>query len=246
MTNSGDQKKHVIVSGGSRGLGKALVESLLATGYQVSTFSRSPTEFTKQLDTSADFFYMSANSADPKSLVDFVKCAEKRFGPPYGLVNCAGIAVDGVLAMMADEAIENILDINLKGTLQLTKIVIRRMLLTREEGIILNISSIIGLRGYSGLAAYAATKGGMDAMTRALARELGNRGIRVNSVAPGYLETEMTHGLDKDHKRQIVNRTPLGRLGNPQDVVGPVLFFLSPQARFVTGQVLVVDGGITV
>jgi 3-oxoacyl-[acyl-carrier protein] reductase len=246
MKNTGESKRHVILSGGSRGLGRAIVESLLANGYQVSTFSRSPTDFTKKLEKCADFYYMSANSADPKCLAEFVKAAEKRFGPTYGLINCAGIAVDGVLAMMADEAIENVLNINLKGTLQLTKLVIRRMLLSREGGVILNISSIIGLRGYSGLAAYAATKGGMDAMTRALAREVGNRGIRVNSIAPGYLETEMTHGLDKDQKRKIVNRTPLGRLGTPQDVVGPVLFFLSPEARFITGQVLLVDGGITV
>jgi 3-oxoacyl-[acyl-carrier protein] reductase len=119
------------------------------------------------------------------------------------------------------------------------------MLLSRQPGSIVNISSIIGLRGYSGLAAYAATKGGLDAMTRALARELGERRIRVNSVAPGYLETEMTHGLDQAHRQQIVRRTPLGRLGEPRDVVGPVLFLLSDAAEFVTGQVLVVDGGIT-
>jgi 3-oxoacyl-[acyl-carrier protein] reductase len=246
MNNTRERKRHVILSGGSRGLGRAFVESLLANGYNVSTFSRSPTEFTKELATGESFFYMSANSADPKSLADFVKAAENRFGCPYGLINCAGIAVDGVLATMTDEAIEGVLDINLKGTLRLTKLVTRRMLLAREGGVILNISSIIGLRGYSGLAAYAATKGGMDAITRSLAREIGNRGIRVNSIAPGYLETEMTHGLDKDQKRQIVNRTPLGRLGTPQDVVGAALFFLSSEAQFITGQVLVVDGGITV
>jgi 3-oxoacyl-[acyl-carrier protein] reductase len=246
MKNADERNRHVILSGGSRGLGRAIAQSLLANGYQVSTFSRSASEFTKELEKCANFYYMPANSADPKSLANFVKSAEEKLGPPYALINCAGIAVDGVLAMMADEAIENVLNINLKGALQLTKLVIRRMLLLREGGVILNISSIIGLRGYSGLAAYAATKGGMDAMTRALAREVGNRGIRVNSIAPGYLETEMTHGLGSDQKRQIVNRTPLGRLGTPQDVVGPVLFFLSPEARFITGQVLVVDGGITV
>jgi 3-oxoacyl-[acyl-carrier protein] reductase len=119
------------------------------------------------------------------------------------------------------------------------------MLSSNEPASIVNISSIIGLRGYSGLSAYSATKGGLDAMTRALARELGGRRIRVNSVAPGYLETEMTNGLSAAQKQQIVRRTPLGRLGQPRDVVGPVLFLLSDAAEFMTGQTLVLDGGIT-
>jgi 3-oxoacyl-[acyl-carrier protein] reductase len=161
------------------------------------------------------------------------------------LINCAGIATDGVLAMMPENCIDELLEINLGGALKLTRRVVRSMLLCKRPGTIVNISSIIGLRGYSGLAAYAATKGGLDAMTRALARELGGRGIRVNSVAPGYLETDMTHGLDNCQKDQIVRRTPMNRLGVPADVVGPVLFLLSEAACFITGQVLVVDGGIT-
>jgi len=239
-------KKHVILSGGSRGLGEAIVDSLLANGYGVSTFSRTPTEFTKGLADNADFFYASADCADEKSMEAFLKAAESKLGRPYALINCAGVAVDGVLATMADSAIEEVVDINLKGALRLTKLVIRRMLLGNGDAVILNISSIIGLRGYSGLATYAATKGGLDAMTRALARELGVRGIRANSIAPGYLETEMTHGLDEQQRRQIVRRTPLGRLGTPQDIVGAILFLLSPCAQFITGQVLVIDGGITV
>jgi 3-oxoacyl-[acyl-carrier protein] reductase len=160
-------------------------------------------------------------------------------------VNCAGQAVEGVLASMPDELIDRVLATNLAGTLHLTRAVLRRMLVQKTGGSIVNISSIIGLRGYSGLSAYAATKGGMDAMTRALARELGARGIRVNSVAPGYLETEMTHGLDDVQRQQILRRTPLGRLGRPEDVLGIVHFLLSEASRFVTGQVIAVDGGIT-
>lgn len=135
---------------------------------------------------------------------------------------------------------------NLIGSLLLTRLVLRRMLRSERGGSIVNVSSIIGLRGYSGLAAMAASKGGLDGATRALARELGPRGIRVNSVAPGYLATEMTRGLNAEQKQQILRRTPLGRLGELADVVGPVLFLLSPAAQFVTGQVIVVDGGITV
>lgn len=245
MNESAATGKHAIVSGGSRGLGEALVKGLLDAGYCVSTFSRSPTVFTRGLKAENRFFFATADVADEASLVGFLKCAHQRFGPPYALVNCAAIAADGVLATISDEAIQTVLDVNLKGALRLTKLVTRRMLLAKQGGAILNISSIVGLRGYNGLAVYSATKGGLDAMTRALARELGQRQIRVNSIAPGYLETEMTRDLGQEQRSQIVRRTPLGRLGRPQDVVGAALFLLSPAAEFITGHVLVIDGGVT-
>jgi 3-oxoacyl-[acyl-carrier protein] reductase len=238
--------RHVILSGGSRGLGAALTTALLDVGYCVSTFSRRPTAFIESLAGHQRFWFSAADMGDSPSLAGFVSEAVERFGGAFGLINCAGIAVDGVLATLPESRIDSVVDVNLKGTLRLTRYVTRAMLLSDQPGSVVNITSIIGLRGYSGLAAYAATKGGMDAMTRALARELGERRIRVNSVAPGYLETEMTHGLTQIQKQQIVRRTPLGRLGQPRDVVGPVLFLLSDAAEFVTGQILVVDGGITI
>jgi len=237
--------RHIVISGGSRGLGKALVSGLLESGYRVSTFSRTPTSFTDGLQRNENFHYASADAEDSGSLKAFLKSAADRFGDPHGLINCAGIALDGVLATASEEAIDKVLNVNLRGTLRLTRLVARRMLLAKAGGVILNVSSIVGIRGYSGLAAYAATKAGMDAMTRALARELGERGVRVLSVAPGYLETDMTHGLAESQRQQIIRRTPLGRLGKPEDVVGPVLFLLSDAAAFMTGQVIVVDGGIT-
>lgn len=237
--------RHVIVSGGSRGLGQRLVTGVLEAGYRVSSFSRNSTQFTESLADHERFFFGAADIADEREMQDFLGAAVERLGPPYGLVNCAGLAVDGVLATTPTEEIDRVIAINLAGALKLTRVVLRLMLLRREGGSIVNISSIIGLRGYSGLAAYAATKAGMDGMTRSLARELGRRQIRVNSIAPGYLETEMTRTMDVQQLRQIVNRTPLGRLGTPEDVVGPMLFLLSDASRFVTGQVLVVDGGIT-
>ena len=237
--------RHVIVSGGSRGLGKALVTALLKAGNDVSTFSRRPTDFIQAQEGNPLFYFAPADLGEPKSVEVFLLNAEAQFGPPFGLVNCAGIVADGVLASMSPELIRRVLDVNLAGTLQLTRLVVRRMLVNHSGGSIVNVSSIIGLRGYSGLAVYAATKGGIDAMTRALARELGSRKIRVNSIAPGYLETDMTHRLSTTQRKQIVGRTPLGRLGVPEDVTGPVLFLLSDDSAFITGQVLVADGGIS-
>lgn len=238
-------KQHIIISGGSRGLGKSLVTSLINADYNVSTFSRSATPFTREMETHEAFHFGQADVSDSDATRQFVKSAVARFGRPYGLINCAGVAREGILAMMPEDAIEQLLSINLAGTLKLTRYVIREMLLETCGGVIVNVSSIIGLRGYRGLSAYAATKAGMDGITRSLARELGSQKIRVNSVAPGYLTTEMTHGLDDRQQAQIVKRTPLGRLGTPEDVAGPVLFLLSDAAEFITGQVLVIDGGIT-
>jgi 3-oxoacyl-[acyl-carrier protein] reductase len=248
MNESSDQqsKRHVIISGGSRGLGRTLVEELLRDGYRVSTFSRNRTEFIEHLTPLPGFLYEQADVRDGSSVVRFVRAASERFGPPYGLVNCAGLAVSGVLAMMPDRSLDDAIATNLRGTLILTRRVIRQMRLSEQGGSIINISSVVGLRGYRGMAVYGATKGALDAMTRALARELGAWKIRVNSVAPGYLNTEMSSALNEDQLHKIVRRTPLGRLGTPADVVGPVMFLLSDDSAFVTGQVLVVDGGITV
>jgi 3-oxoacyl-[acyl-carrier protein] reductase len=236
----------VLVSGGSRGLGLAIVRSLLEQGRQVATFSRTPGAALEELQTrhGGQLIFHGGDMADPASLEKVVKAVERSAGPIEALVNNAGIAIDGVLATMRPQQIEQLIAINLTGTLLVTRLVTRQMVV-RARGSIINISSIIGLRGYAGLAAYSATKAGLDGMTRGLARELGPRNIRVNSIAPGYLETEMTHGLGDAQRGQIVRRTPLGRLGKPDDVVGAIRFLLSPDAGFITGQVLVIDGGIT-
>jgi 3-oxoacyl-[acyl-carrier protein] reductase len=238
--------QHVILSGGSRGLGKALVEGLLRSGFHVSTFSRHRTEFVDQLADDPRFLYEPADVLDSTSVSRFLDSAKERFGLPLGLVNCAGVAAVGVLAMMRDDLIDLAIATNLKGTLTLTRQVVRLMRLRTEGGSIVNISSVVGSRGYRGMAVYAATKGGIDAMTRALARELGGWRIRVNSVAPGYLRTEMSASVEENQLEKILRRTPLHRLGRPEDVVGPVRFLLSDESAFMTGQVIVVDGGITV
>jgi 3-oxoacyl-[acyl-carrier protein] reductase len=238
----------VVVSGGSRGLGQAIVGHLLERGDAVATFSRSRTPFVDSVEDDPDrrdrFLFSEVEIAQPDPVRDFVRATVKRFGRIDALINNAGIARDGLLATQSVDEIAEVVDINVKGSLILARSCLRPMLRARK-GRIVNISSIIGLRGYRGLATYGATKGALDAMTRALAREVASLGITVNSIAPGFLETEMTHGLDEQQVGQIVRRTPLGRLGRPDDILPTIDYLLSDGSAFMTGQVLVVDGGLT-
>ncbi len=237
----------VVVSGGSRGLGKAIVAELLAEGDIVYTFSRSQTEFVTSLmagPESQRFSWRAIDGTDFESVEHYVNEIFEREGRIDALVNNAGIAIDGVLTLMRTEDISSLLGLNLEGAIRLARSCAKFMLQARA-GSIINISSIIGIRGYSGLSVYSATKAGLDGFTRGLARELGGRGIRVNSVAPGYLETDMSEKLNPDQRDQIIRRTPMGRLGKSADVTGAIKFLISDEARFITGQTVVIDGGIT-
>lgn len=237
----------VVLSGGSRGLGQAIAQGLLDDGWNVATFSRCVTPFVQasQQRFADRFHYESLDASVNDALRQFVADVHQRFGQVDALINNAAIAVDGVLALAREEDLERMLDINLKASLLLAK-ECSRLMLVRRQGIILNIASIIAERGFSGLVGYAATKAGMIGMTRSLARELGARNIRVNALAPGYLETEMSESLGQTQREQIVRRTPLGRLGRAEDVVPWVRFLLDPSSGFVTGQVITIDGGASV
>lgn len=239
----------VVVTGGSRGLGAGIVRACLDAGDHVATCSRSTTPLVEEWQADPErgrrFLFVPADLARPENAQRVVSAVIERWGHVDALVNNAGVARDGILGMATDEDIDTVVDLNLKGTLYMCRLVSRRMLARGQGGTIVNVSSIVGRSGYRGLAVYSATKAALDGLTRALARELGSRGITVNGIAPGYLRTEMSHGLDEAQLAQIVRRTPAGRLGEPDDIARVVRFLIDPCNSYLTGQVLVVDGGLT-
>lgn len=243
-----DDPRVVIVTGGSRGLGAGLVQSYLDSGDLVATCARSSTveveRWGKDPDTEDRFLFVPADLSRVEEADAFVRAVVTRWGRIDVLVNNAGVARDGVLGLLDDADLDAVVDLNLKGTIYVTRQVSRRML-SAGRGTIVNISSVVGRSGYRGLAVYSATKAALEGFTRALARELGSRGITVNGVAPGYLRTEMSHGLDESQLDQIVRRTPAGRLGEPEDVARAVQFLTDPRNDYITGHVLLVDGGLT-
>jgi len=245
-----------LISGGSRGLGLATVERLLARGDNVATFSRSGSECLAKLAAAhPDRLHAELlDAADPSALQGFVDHVASRFGRIDHCIANAAVAHEGVLATMSDAEIDSMLAVNLKGSIVFVREAVRQMLLAPVEArgasreaapapSIVVISSIVASRGSPGLSVYAATKSGLEGFARSLARELGPRGIRVNTVAPGFLETDLSSSLSEENRSRIIRRTPLGRLGMPADVVGAIDFLTSPRAGFITGQVLTIDGG---
>lgn len=228
-----------------------MVRGLLEDGYRVSTCSRKVSKDIETLLTAPEFagrFFWGPCQVGEEAEVDrFIEDAMKQSGSDvlWGLVNNAGIAQPGILTSFPNVESEKLLRVNLLGTLQVTRAA-SRYILNGEAGRIVNISSIIASRGYNGMSAYAASKAGMDGLTRSLARELGRRQVTVNSVAPGYVKTEMSKTLTPAQLNQIVRRTPLGRLATEDDILGAVRFLLSDAAGMITGQTLIVDGGVTV
>lgn len=234
----------VIVSGGSRGLGAATCASLLKDGYRVATLSRKPGPLNEAHKDDPNFHWESVDLMDHGSIKAFVMGVGRRWKRLDGLVNNAGATLDQLLALTTDEDMDRTIEINMTSAMRLARAAIRIMIPGRK-GSIVNVSSVLGRRGFKGTAVYAATKAGLEGFSRSLARELGPRHIRVNAVSPGFIETDMTAHMEDSHRKQILRRTPLRRLGDPEDVVAAVRFLLSDEARFITGQTLVVDGGLT-
>ena len=241
---------NVIVTGGSRGLGLGIVRRLTAEGYRAVAVARKMSDqlaaTMEQVEQSrpGSLHFIPFDLGDIQDLPALVKRLRNDFGPIYGLVNNAALGFDGALAIMHNSQIERLIRVNTLSPIILTKYVVRHML-ADGGGRVVNVSSIIGFTGYSGLSVYGATKASMIGFTRSLAREVGRMGVNVNSVAPGFMDTEMTQGLDGEQREQIARRSALRRLPDIDDVAGAVEFLLGEKAKSITGTVLTVDAGST-
>jgi len=235
-----------VVTGGSRGLGRVLVERLLSDGWRVATFSRKANDFTERTAEkyTKDFYWEPADLRDAQSLRGFTRAVESIFGRVDLLVNNGGVLHQELFLTTAGQRMQDVVATNLLAPMQLAQLCARLMMRT-GGGSIVNVSSINAVRGYRGVAPYSAAKAGLDGLTRSLARELGPLNIRVNTVTPGFFDSEMTAEVTSVNREKIRNRTPLGRLGTAEEIADAVTFLGSSQAGFITGQTLVVDGGIT-
>jgi 3-oxoacyl-[acyl-carrier protein] reductase len=232
-----------LVTGGSRGIGAAISRGLAEAGARVAVNYRGGQEAAESIAREVDGLAVQADVSNPDEAKELVERVESELGDIDALVNNAGVTRDTLIARMTDEDWDTVIDTNLRGTFNTARAVSRKML-RRRAGSIVNLSSVVGLHGNSGQANYAASKAGIIGLTKALARELGSRGVRVNAIAPGYIATELTDVLNEEQRGLILQNTPLGRLGEPEDVAGAVRFLCSDEAAFITGEVLLVDGGL--
>jgi 3-oxoacyl-[acyl-carrier protein] reductase len=242
----GKAPRNVIVTGGTRGLGLGIAGRLRDAGYTAIALARSESkEFS---DAPSPLHFRQCDLAEIAAIPDLVKAIRAEFGPIYGLVNNAGIGTAGVLANMRTGDIERLVRLNTVSPMVLTKHVVRAMMVDSAKGNggrIVNVSSIVASTGFSGLSAYAATKASMIGFTKSLAREVGALGITVNAVAPGFVDTAMTEGMEDGDRERVRRRSPLGRLAEISDVADAVAFLVSDKARNITGAVLTVDAGST-
>ncbi len=233
-----------LVTGSTRGIGRAIAETLAGAGARVAIVGRDQTraaDVAATIGGSAQGF--AADVGDPASVVALVEAVESAFGQIDILVNNAGLTRDNILFRIKDDDWDTVLDANLRGAFIAIRSASRGMM-KRRWGRIINIASIVGITGNKGQANYAASKAGLIGLTKSVAKELGSRNILVNAVAPGFIETDMTAAMTPEARAALSGQIPLARLGRPQDVAGTVAFLASEHAAYITGQVLVVDGGM--
>ncbi len=231
--------KTALVTGGSRGIGRAIALELGRAGATVVVSYRSGKEEAEAVAAEVGGRAVEADVSDPDSARALVEEA----GVLDILVNNAGLTRDGLLARMPDDDWRAVIETNLSSVFYTCRAAARGMM-KRRSGAIVNVSSIVGVHGNWGQTNYAASKAGIIGFTKSLARELGSRGVRANVVAPGYVKTRLTEVLPEEAREAMLTNTPLGRLGEPEDVAGAVRFLCSDEASFITGEVLLVDGGL--
>jgi 3-oxoacyl-[acyl-carrier protein] reductase len=237
--------KTAFVTGSTRGIGRAVAQRLYQAGARVAVVGREAARaeaVARELGERARGFGCDVTRSDQVEAA--IGAAERSLGPIDVLVNNAGITRDNLLLRMSEAEWDEVLVANLKGAFLATRAVLRGMM-KRRSGRVINITSVVGLTGNKGQANYAASKAGLIAFSKSVAREYGSRGILVNAVAPGFIETDMTAGLAAEAREAMLRGVALGRSGSPEDVAGAVLFLASDLAGYITGQVIVVDGGMT-
>lgn len=239
--------KKALVTGAARGIGRAIAEKLAAEGADVAVcdLNKDWLAETEQAITALGrkAVTLATDVSQAKSVQQTVDEALKAFGRLDILINNAGITRDGFLVRMSEEDWDQVLDVNLKGTFLFTKAVSRGMM-KQKSGVIVNLASIIGLIGNAGQCNYAASKAGVIALTKSAAKELASRNIRINAVAPGFIETKMTAALPEAVRGKMLDAIPMARFGLPDDVANVVLFLASPASAYMTGQVLSISGGM--
>lgn len=240
--------KCAIVTGASRGIGRAIAKKLASEGVNIVLNYRSNEEKAIEVESElreygVDVLRVKADISQLTQVEDLVKQAKEKFNKIDIMVNNAGVNIDKLIIRMKEEDFDNVLDVNLKGVFNCLKS-ITPVMLKQREGSIINISSVVGLIGNAGQVNYAASKAGVIGMTKSLAKEIGVKGITVNAVAPGFIKTDMTDSLSDSYKEKIEKEIPLRRFGTAEDVADVVCFLASENAKYITGQVIHVDGGM--
>lgn len=238
--------KRILISGGGSGLGLVLVRHFLARGHKVATFTRSNNKHLNQLKElhPESLFIDEFDITDISSLKRFIRNVRRHFSTIDVLINNVGYLFEGLLSFTNDHEIDTTLATNIVSPFIMIREVSNIMML-KKDGVIINISSINSVKGHKGVSLYSLSKAAMDGVTRSLAKELGPLNIRVNSVVPGFFDSQLVSSLDNSRRAGILKRTALPRLGTAEDVAKVVMFMISEDASFITGQSIIVDGGIT-